>query len=165
MRRSVQLSILSGMYHQWDKNLREWLVTEIQKWSDSEQVLKKIWKVNFFDIISLLEGPGWDIRSEKFFKDLNTCRLIVNVYKHGFGAAFNELHKSNPEYLDAGGLSGILGPVPGSLIDYGDLEVKDHQIQLFSDSFVSFWNTIPEKILNTDELDAPEWFSSSLDKK
>jgi hypothetical protein len=46
MRDQTRLSIIAGMFHEWDKKLRSWLVKEIRHWHDGEEALKKTWSAN-----------------------------------------------------------------------------------------------------------------------
>lgn len=43
MRDQTILSVVAGMYHQWDKQFREWLTKEALHWTDSQEFLKQIW--------------------------------------------------------------------------------------------------------------------------
>ncbi len=50
MQDRTRLSIVAGMYHEWDKNFREWIVSEVKHWHGSDEMKAKIWKVNIGDI-------------------------------------------------------------------------------------------------------------------
>lgn len=43
MREQTRLSVVAGMFHQWDKQLRDWLAREIQHWHRGDNATLKIW--------------------------------------------------------------------------------------------------------------------------
>ncbi|MCQ4437932.1 hypothetical protein NO135_23300, partial [Clostridioides difficile] len=51
-------------------------------------------------IADLLESFGWPLRTTDYFRTLDACRLVVNVYKHGKGKSLDDLRARFPEYLD-----------------------------------------------------------------
>ena len=100
MRDQTRLSVVAGMFHEWDKQLRDWLVGEIKHWHCGDATPLKVWSADFGKIADLLECLGWKIRNTSYFSALDACRLVVNVYKHGEGSALIDLRQKYPEYLD-----------------------------------------------------------------
>ena len=47
MREQTRLSVVAGMFHEWDKQLRDWLAWEIQHWHHGKNVTLKVWSVDF----------------------------------------------------------------------------------------------------------------------
>ena len=82
MNDSTRLSVVAGMYHEWDKQLRDWMIREIMHWHRGDNVESKVWGVDFGKIAELFASLGWDIHAHGYFKYLDACRLVVNVYKH-----------------------------------------------------------------------------------
>jgi len=161
MRDQTKLSVLAGMYHEWDKQLRKWLTDEIRHWHTGDGLASKVWTVDFGKLADLLENLGWSIRNKDYFSKLDACRLIVNVYKHGKGNSLNDLKKSYPEYLP-GPLDSLRNQFLGlDLLDYNNLLVSDDQLQSFSGSIVAFWKDVPENIFDSDDISAPAWFESA----
>lgn len=117
MRDQTRLSVIAGMFHEWEKQLRDWLVREILHWHRGESVVAKVWSADFCKIADLLESFGWKIRSTDYLKTLDACRLVVNVYKHGVGPSLKDLKQSYPEYLD-NPLSGSRSPWAEKMLDY-----------------------------------------------
>lgn len=162
MRDQTRLSVVAGMFHEWDKQLRDWLVQEIKHWHHGDNTPLKVWSVDFGDIADLLECLGWKIRSTHYFPKLDACRLVVNVYKHGEGKSLVDLRQNYPEYLDdpfkgAGGfMSGI------ECRDHTHLKVSDEQFQAFSDAIVAFWQCVPENIPSSQTTDVPGWFEKAI---
>lgn len=160
MRDQTRLSVVAGMFHEWDKNLRGWLVQEIQHWHRGEMVVSKVWSVDFGKIADLLESLGWEIRSTDYFNTLDACRLVVNVYKHGTGKSLDDLKKACPEYLDDP-FRGSRPPWSEKLLDHTHLKVSEKQFQAFSEAIVAFWRDVPEDVVGGQEL-APDWFEKAI---
>lgn len=99
MRDRTHLSVVAGMFHEWDKQLREWLVREMKHWHRGETAASKVWSADFGKIADLLQSFGWNLRSAEYFNTLDACRLVVNVYKHGAGKSLEELKQAYPHYL------------------------------------------------------------------
>ncbi|PZU88321.1 MAG: hypothetical protein DI528_05525 [Shinella sp.] len=162
MREQTRLSVVAGMYHQWDKQLRNWLVREIQHWHNGDNVRAKVWGADFALIIDLLESFGWPLRTANYFKSLNACRLVVNVYKHGEGPSLQDLKERYPEYLhdpfrDYGGrLSDV------ALCDHTALRVKEDQFEDFADAILAFWRDIPENVFRSSISIVPPWFEKAI---
>lgn len=161
MRERTRLSVVAGMFHEWEKQLRNWLVREFENWGFEDDVLSEIWKSNFREIIDLLESFNWPVRSQGYFVKLDACRLVVNVYKHGDGNSLAALRKRFPEYL--------IDPLPESMrfsgieyLDHTNLQVSDEQIQYFSDAIVAFWQDVPEIIYGSQIHTVPDWLEKAL---
>lgn len=160
MRDHTRLSVVAGTFHEWDKQLRDWLVREIQHWHHGNAAAQKVWSADFVQITELLASLGWEMRSTDYFKMLDACRLVVNVYKHGKGKSLEGLKQKYPEYLN--------DPFRGaafSSVEYRDhthLKVSDEQFQAFSDAIVAFWQAMPENIFESKINDVPDWFGKAI---
>jgi hypothetical protein len=163
MRDRTRLSVVAGIYHEWDKQLHEWLVKELRRIFRDKTVLDRVWKADFNQIVQLLDGCKWKTSSQPFFQKLDACRVVVNVYKHGEGASFNELKQKYPEYLRGPGC----GPNQSNYVfvssDYSDLKVTDEQLEEFSQAIVQFWNHVPEHTFD-DKIDLPDWLLKAIEK-
>lgn len=162
MRDQTRLSVVAGMFHEWDKQLRDWLVREIQHWHRGDVAAKKIWSADFVQIIELLESLGWQIRCANYFPGLDSCRLAVNIYKHGKGKSLEDLRQKYPEYLanPFGGSDAAFSAV--EYRDHTHLKVNDEQFQAFSDAIVAFWHAVPENIFESKVNDVPDWFGKAI---
>ena len=162
MRDQTRLSVVAGMFHEWDKQLRDWLVREIQHWHRGDAAGLKVWSADFVQIAELLESIGWQIRSADHFKMLDACRLVVNVYKHGKGKSLEDLKQKYPEYLDDP-FGGSSAAFPGAEHrDHTHLRVSDDQFEAFSDAIVAFWQAVPENIFESKINDVPDWFGKAI---
>jgi hypothetical protein len=154
---NTRLSVIAGMYHQWDKNLRDWIVSEIRHWHQGESVTKAIWKADFTTIIGFLESVGFDVKKNSCYEQLNAMRLVVNVFKHGNGSSFDELKKTFPKFFP-GLLSGNgEHQFPFSVVEHNEMKVSDVDLKEFSEAILDFWMAVPERVFNTDNLCVTSW--------
>lgn len=164
MREQTRLSVVAGMFHEWDKQFRNWLVREIQHWHRGDSAKLKVWSADFGQIADLMESLGWSIRSAEYFGVLDACRLVVNVYKHGEGKSLDELRSRFPEYLDDpfAGTGGAFSDTEHR--DHTHLKVSDEQFQAFSGAILAFWRGVPENIFESQIIDVPDWFGKAIMK-
>lgn len=161
MRDQTFLSVVAGMYHQWDKQLRDWLVRETQHWHRGSTVASKIWSVDFAHITDLLENIGWNIHGTEYHRMLDACRLVVNVYKHGGGKSLDDLKYKFPDYLsDPLGGMGVLSGL--KYCDHTHLKVSESQFQAFADAIVTFWESAPENVFASKINAVPDWFEKAI---
>ena len=136
---------MAGLYHQWDKDLREFLEHELRHDLKADYVIKKTWLPNIGEIFDTLKEFGWDCTAEPFYQKIDACRLIVNAYKHGKGKALNDLAASFPEYLP--------NPIPetsalftgNEFLDPEWLDVSEAQFNELAASLRQFWEKFPER--------------------
>ena len=164
---SARLALIAGMFHLWERSLKEWLTSNdgIGHFRLGESLPKEIWKADFskvlevFDCIALFQN-GCAIRDS-----LDTCRMVVNTYKHGSGPSEVNLKNKRPEFFDQYGwranskFAGLADSV-----DYSDLYVEDAHIDEFAASIEEFWKQIPEYITQSDFQPIPKWFQKAHDK-
>lgn len=158
MREQTLFSIIAGMFHQFDKTLRAWVERE-SKWWAGPIVKEQFWKLDINTLYKLFISLGWNIKDESFFKALDACQIVVNIYKHGKGRALKELRLNYPEYFfDYNDPSFKVD----DWHDYDSVRVSDEQFQEMSDAIVSFWKKLPPKILDSEEIKAPQWLADAL---
>lgn len=160
MENRTRLSVVAGIFHEWDKQLRSWTQQEIHHWHQGDEVNKAIWKANFIDVIDFFEGLGWTIKSNEFYKSIDQCRLVVNAYKHGDGIALRLVKKLYPEFI--GGL--MIDPIYINFAEHTDLIVEEKHIAEFSNAIIEFWNNVPEYIYEKESLKVSDWFSKAYEK-
>jgi hypothetical protein len=162
MREQTRLSVVAGMYHEWEKQLRDWLSREIQHWHRGEGVSAKVWSADFGQIADLLQSFGWNLRASDYFRMLDACRLVVNVYKHGEGKSLDDLRSNFPEYLDDPfrGSGGSLSDP--TYRDHSHLRVSDAQFQEFADAISAFWRDVPENDFDSQITEVPDWFGKAI---
>lgn len=165
MRDSVRLSIVAGFFHEWEKNLRQWLVDEVRHWHHGDVTKQSIWMKNIVDLFELLESFGWSLRDSAFFPDLDACRLVVNVHKHGDGPSLTELANSYPQFLEhpLAAMRGEIGEMWFSP-SYENLKVTDENLEAFSAAILQFWRDVPENIFDSQITDPPSWLIKAIEK-
>ena len=141
LHKQVILGALAGMYHQWDKDLREFLVRELRH-TCTDEIENSIWKPNIGEVFDLLKHFGWDCQAAAFFPALDATRLIVNAYKHGNGKALDDLSKKYPEYLDE-----YYREPDNSFrrLDHEMLTITEERFGQLADSVRLFWEAFPER--------------------
>jgi len=137
----VLLGALAGMYHQWEKDLRQFLARELRHTCPPETETA-VWKENIGEVFDLLKRFGWDCRNAIFFPALDASRLIVNVYKHGNGNGLEHLSKKYPEFLF--GYDAELDTLPYRL-DHELLTITEDQFAELADGVRRFWEAFPER--------------------
>jgi hypothetical protein len=101
LKKQMLLGALAGLYHQWDKDLRDFVERELSHYFKSEAVMKIAWDPNVGNVFDVLKQFGWDCRVAPFFAKINACRLIVNVYKHGRAARSTSWRSTIPSISTA----------------------------------------------------------------
>lgn len=158
MKSTVTLALTAGMYHQFDKLLREKIAHEFSHFMPSEFISRIAWDQPFPEIVNLLEWIGMPLQSQPFIKKIDALRLIVNVYKHGQGKAHETLISSHPEYYQR--YIQCIPPSPEHL------HVTTEQFDEFYQAIADFWMFIPERLTEEDvcEEKIPAWLNTKLDK-
>ncbi|KAB1086158.1 hypothetical protein F4V91_06755 [Neorhizobium galegae] len=161
LRKRTILSVLAGMYVEYEKQLREFLVDELEKSLRIDKLKPKLWRQEISKIYDFLDACGWSIRTQPSFANLDACRLIVNVYKHGAGPSFDELKDKYPEYLRS------VFPREEQedflkYADHNDLTVTREDIGIFHQAFKAFWEAVPENTYFSQAENVPEWVVKAL---
>ncbi len=160
----ARLGLVTGMYHLWERSLKEWLTSNdgIMDWYRGEELPKQIWGANFNQIFEIFDYAGVFVNDS--IKDrMNCIRLVVNTYKHGQGGSFDELKSKRRDLFDDYSVS-FDDKMGGEMkyVFHDDLYIKDHHIDEFSDTIVDFWRGVPEHIWESDSKDLPKWFENAI---
>lgn len=155
LRDQTILSMVAGIFQNWDKELRSWLTEEFHRWCRSSLIEANIWSANFDQIIGLVKSLGLAQPDAEYLKTLSACRYVVNVYKHGKGSSLQSLKENHPEFFPR--LADQRLPLDLDFIDHRYLAVTTEQLRFFSDAVVGFWMGVPEKIHSTDVDEVPDW--------
>jgi hypothetical protein len=145
LKKQVLLGGLAGLYHQWDKDLRDFLEHELRHDLKADAAVKHSWHPDIGGIFDALKDFGWDCTAEPFYQKIDACRLIVNAYKHGKGKSLNDLAKRFPEYLP--------DPIPqtsplfmgNEFLDPERLDVSEAQFEKLAAALRQFWERFPER--------------------
>ena len=158
LRHIVRFTVVAGFFHEWEKNLRNWLIDEARHSNEGECVIGCLQEQNFANLMCLLESSGWRIRNEPYFTKLDACRMVVNVHKHGDGNSLESLKSKYPEFLknpDSLMQSDIDDEWFG--VNHKFLKVSDEQIADFGCAISKFWEDIPENTISNQIDTPPEW--------
>lgn len=163
MQNRTRLSVIAGFFHEWEKSLREWLVRDVNHIHRGDHTKKAIWKSKFWELFDLFESIGWPVRSSEFFPNLNICRLVVNVYKHGDGSSFKELAELKPGYFMLPGMDNIQSELTDFMNKphHADLNITDDDLEHFSNAIIEFWKAVPERVLISQLNNPPKWFTKA----
>lgn len=154
LRNHTSLSIVAGMYHAWEKDLRSWMAKEFNHSVLRTIASKKLWRVPIEQLLDILELGGWDIRKSAYYPSLKTCGLVTNVFKHGNGTSFDRLASCAPDLV---GKRNDLPAFLGSFVDYSLLSQTDEKIDEFARAITAFWEACPEAISIPLNDDLPKW--------
>lgn len=145
LRKQVLLSGLAGMYHQFDKQLREFIEREMLHYVDHGWTDTHVWKPAGDKVLEILEEFGWLVKSHPFYPLLDALQLVVNVYKHGKGRSLNELSDRYARF--------VVDPVKAAgygewrtILDHEWLTVTDDQFDEFAAAISDFWSAMPERL-------------------
>ncbi len=144
LKKHMILGSLAGLYHQWDKELRDFVEHELRHHASLEEATKAAWKPE--PAIKVLDGFDWDYRSLSFFPKIDASRLVVNVYKHGKGTSLDQLVERYPQYLDSdfyGEARGVLKPH----VDHEWVSLSEGQLDELAGGLREFWLEMPKRVL------------------
>lgn len=165
MREQTRLSVVAGMFHAWEKNLKKWIVDELRRWRLGSHTIGMVWWADFPKIMELLGRLGWAVQDEGFFALLNQCRCVVNVFKHGDGKSLAELKRDFPQYLiDPINSKFGLPATEIEWLNHSHLQVTEAQVQDFSEAIIDFWRSVPENMYEQEEVELPSWFMKAVEQ-
>ena len=139
----LQALSVAGLYHLWERVLKEFIIRELPKESLVGGTAK-VQRADFSQLIDGLHAGGFDVRNEDFFDDLETSRLVANVCKHGDGSSFSNLKQKAPGLLL--GPNEVRKQFPIGPPQPEDLWIKSKQIEEFGSAIERFWKTMPERL-------------------
>lgn len=156
MKRVITLALTAGMYHMFDKAIRELMIRESRCWNwlDNKQAIPEIiWNLDFSRVINLLEWVGIDIRNKSYFSLLEACQLVVNVYKHGDGRAHKKLLNNYKQYYNFSQFNAGYQSEPR----YDQLDVSEGQFLEFAGAITQFWGSLPEARFRSQIRENYKW--------
>jgi hypothetical protein len=145
LKEQVILGALAGLYHQWEKELRDFIERELMDGVEAEQASKRAWCGSIMDIFRLLTDFGWDVHGEPFFPKINACRLIVNVHKHGNGPSLDDLRSKYPDYLRDPFGKPLSDPF-SDYVNYDWLTISEQNFNEIACALRAFWVEFPERL-------------------
>jgi hypothetical protein len=135
VRGQVTALAIAGLYHLWERLLKQFLVRERIREETS------IHKADFKQLTTLLRSCGWDIQTQHFHRDLDRLRFVANVVKHGDGDACNQLLATAPElFFDFG------HPWMNEGRGADDLRLNAAHFERFTRAVRAFFERFPERL-------------------
>jgi hypothetical protein len=162
MRDDVRLGLVATMFHNWEKELRDWLSHEVRHWNRSELLKRSIWEATLDELFNLLKNIGFNVRGQGYFPQLDACRLVVNVFKHGDGKSLDALDKKYPQFTAKAQGSIFAANLNIRLIDYKHVEITDLDFKEFSEAIGSFWRDMPDNVMASEVNKIPKWFRDAI---
>ena len=170
LRNSVRLTLVASMYFELEKELKSWLGREVNNLIPGLQRLisqpgyngppkapdssaaERIQSKPIYEIWNLLKCLGLDVPRQPYFKELDKCRLVVNIYKHGAGSSLDDLQKNYPNFhkktqsysMSATGNDQIL-------------KIDDSDLDGFAEAIKAFWKSIPDNVQLSTVNQFPKW--------
>ena len=159
---TIKMAVVS-FFHDWEKSLRQWLVEQINHWHYGDEACSAIWKKPLIDLYDLLECFGWSLKSASYFSDLNACRLVVNVCKHGNGPSLTELAENYPQYIDKS-MEDFFGKEFESWFrpTHENLRISDEDLGRFSNAILGFWCDVPSDVHASQVTKLPDWLEQAI---
>lgn len=155
MKQAMMLGALAGLYHRWDKTLRDFIERELRHNMKSAAATRFAWHPNSGYPLDILQEFGCVSQSAAFYPKINACRLVVNIYKHGKGRSLDDLVSLYPVYLTS-----ATEGLPASFVeedpDYRWVEVSEPQFQDIADALRKFREDMPERLWLEPSRPAPE---------
>ena len=140
----LQALSVAGLYHLWERTLKEFLVRELRWMETPGKIIRKIRLAGFVELMSILARLDFAVRDQSFFNGLKTVSLIANTCKHGKGPAFKRLAKEAPEFLrgpyQTDSLFLFNRPEPD------DLWIDTSKIEELASAIEQFWISMPESL-------------------
>jgi hypothetical protein len=159
LRDNTRLSIIAGMFHEWEKQLRDWLGRELGHHGAGKHAHEAVWRESIDGLLEVFELCQWPVRTQPFFRDLLICQLVTNVYKHGNGPSYIALSEMAPD------LAGKTAELPSffvSALDHTSLTVADADLARFAGGISAFWRDVPENIFVSQISKLPKWLERAL---
>jgi len=161
LRDSTRLSIIAGMFHEWEKQVRDWLGRELGHHGYGRHTHAAVWSVRVDDLFDLLQDCSWPVRGLDFFSQLHRCQLVANVYKHGNGPSLDTLRGVAPDLVEDRNLPAFFV----SALDQTTLNVSDENLATFAEAITAFWRQLPENIFFSQVSSLPKWLDRALRKE
>jgi hypothetical protein len=146
LKKQMALGALAGMYHQWEKELREFIERELANDMRRDRAAEIAWGPPVPEVFNILEQFKWNFRRSVFFLPIDACRLIVNVYKHGKGPSLEKLAASYPGYLSDPVPLDQRGSAFTELLDHEWLSISEVQFDEIAAAIRQFWEEFPERL-------------------
>jgi hypothetical protein len=136
---------ISGMYHLWERLLKEFIIEEYRYDKPTKQdalpTNEEVLKAEFPKLEKFLEDVGWSIKTEGFYSDLDRLRLVANVVKHSDGQSCKALLEKAPDMF-----CDFSHPWPNASRCASNLSLKREDFPKFASAVRRFFEQFPERL-------------------
>lgn len=137
LRHELTNSATAGLYHLWERLLKEFMCRELRWVVASKLNTKKIRQMDFKGLRETLEFLQVPVR-QSVMDQLDVLRLVANVAKHGDGTSCEELKKKDPALFKH------MFQEWWDVARADDMTIDEPRFVEFSDAVMSFWRSAPE---------------------
>lgn len=158
----AHLSIAMGMFHLWEKSLKEWLDWKMHGVGLPMAMRDNVLHVRNIDqLTELLDLMGWGVVGQQYWKSIDRCRLAINTFKHGAGTSAQALAQKHPDLF-----RGSTRPSSRNfwkMLDPEYVNVRPGHLEEFSRAFERFWRDCPEVLqAKNPQLPLPKWLTKGV---
>jgi hypothetical protein len=132
----------AGLYHLWERMLKQFLNKEFRKWQPPPVPSKKLFASDFTYLNKVLSAFGFKMNGQSFYDDLYDLRLVTNVVKHGDGKSCEELYNRTPRLFVGMGLRSF-----ELLSTAGELLLSAEEFERFEEGVKAFWYALPAELV------------------
>lgn len=135
----------AGLYHLWERLLKQFFSKELRGWTFGGRDIHKIMApANFDRLKEFLSEFGFHLAQQSYYTNLCELRLVANVVKHGDGNSCEELQTSAPHLFEGYNYH-------FDIFSKADtLELKPADFARYAKAVTDFWNTFPENLVLAD---------------
>ena len=141
IRRQLLGLATAGLYHLWERLLKQFFCKELRGWTfDGRDIHKIMAPANFSSLEDFLSQFGFQLAQQSYYADLCQLRLVSNVIKHGDGKSCDELRTSAPHLFEEYNYHFDIFSKADSL------ELKPTDFTHYAKAVMDFWETFPENL-------------------
>lgn len=84
LQKATRLSVIAGMYHEWEKQLRDWITRELGRVIHGSHTRAVFWKATIDQLFDFLECWGWPVRSRPYghVRQGGVISVVAGAHRH-----------------------------------------------------------------------------------
>lgn len=134
-------SVLSNIYHLWEKQIKEFFIRSFNFRYDYHPFEETVNKMHFEEFSQMFLG-----KIDRYLLDeIKTLSLIANVAKHGGGGSLTKLIEKRPDIFQ---VSPEIEKITNiKLRGYDNLNIEETDIKRYSKIINDFWINFPKELV------------------
>ncbi len=162
--KQVTISLSTAMFHQFEKNIRQFLYDQSSDWYVEKPKNSKVWSLKMEDIVVFLKKISNNCEFEFYCEKILEMHIFTNVFKHGDGKSLELLKEKFPHYLVAE--NHLMGDedCPIDYANHENLKISEDQFSLFSHYISKFWLWFPIVSFCSQITPLPKWIDTAAVK-